>query len=174
MWPCSKWWSSSPVIASHTFAEKSADAVAASIAVLLSLHDHTAPCRKQHNRHCDSVFKLNLPVCETHVLGTVNISEVNRSYRHPQQVLHSVPGLTYRGSTRLSRYLVPLECSDPVSVGSIAEHGQAILACACEEIAIRGHRTECATTESKCEQGNVSTILIDTFSCKNWGFAYNN
>ncbi len=32
------------MMASHTFAEKSADAVAASIAVLLSLHDQTAPC----------------------------------------------------------------------------------------------------------------------------------
>jgi len=34
-------------MASHTFAEKSADAVAANIAVLLSLHDQTAPCNNE-------------------------------------------------------------------------------------------------------------------------------
>ena len=35
------------MMASHTFAEKSADAVAASMAVLLSPHDQTAPCSTQ-------------------------------------------------------------------------------------------------------------------------------
>ena len=43
MWECCRVWSSFPVMASHSFAEKSADAVAASMAVLLSTQDHTAP-----------------------------------------------------------------------------------------------------------------------------------
>lgn len=46
MCPCLKLCVSSPVRAFQTFAEKSADAVAATSADSLSTHDQTAPCKK--------------------------------------------------------------------------------------------------------------------------------
>lgn len=42
-------------------------------------------------------------------------------------------------------YLMPLECADPIPIGPVSEHGQAILACACEEISVRCDRTACIT-----------------------------
>ena len=47
MWPCENLWSSSPVIAFHTQAEKSAEAVAAIVAASFRMHAHTAPCSSQ-------------------------------------------------------------------------------------------------------------------------------
>lgn len=46
MWLCWKLCVWSPVSAFQTFAEKSADAVAATSAVSFSTADHTAPCNK--------------------------------------------------------------------------------------------------------------------------------
>ena len=46
------------MIASQSFAEKSADAVAASMAVLLSTHDQTAPCSVNQIR-LDAGMSLN-------------------------------------------------------------------------------------------------------------------